>query len=93
MVGTKEESFVKRLNERDLEIKALRTEMQAMRGALEEQSQVAQIKTQEAQELLEDIQTLTRENKYVSTEFSKTAQANEQLRKQAEELVERERHA
>jgi hypothetical protein len=51
------------------------------------------VKSQECQDLLEDIQTLTRENKYVSNEFSKSAQANEYLRKQNEDLVERERLA
>jgi hypothetical protein len=47
----------------------------------------------EVQEMLEDIQTLTRENKYVNSEFSKATQANEYLRKQVEELAERERAA
>jgi len=40
---------------------------------LQEQSEIAQIKSQEVQELTEDIQTLTRENKYVNQEFGKTA--------------------
>jgi hypothetical protein len=43
--------------------------------------------------MIEDIQTLTRENKYVSIEYSKATNANEHLRKQAEELIERERAA
>lgn len=42
---------------------------------------------------MEDIQTLTRENKFVSTEFAKASQANEFLKKHAEEMVDRERAA
>ena len=54
---------------------------------------MARAKTQECQELVEDIQTLTRENKFVSTEFAKATQANEMLRRHAEELTDRERQA
>lgn len=64
-----------------------------MRQQLEEQTQLARVKAQEASELLEDIQTLTRENQYVSGEFSKVVTANDYLKKQNEELNERERHA
>lgn len=64
-----------------------------MRSQLDEQSQLSQAKTAEVQELIEDIQTLTRENKYVNSEFSKATQANEYLRKHAEELADRERAA
>ncbi len=45
------------------------------------------------QELVEDIQTLTRENKFVNAEFTKATSANEYLRKHAEELQDRERLA
>jgi short-subunit dehydrogenase len=60
---------------------------------LQEQTEYAQAKTHECQELAEDIQTLTRENKFVNTEFSKATQANDFLRKHAEELADRERLA
>lgn len=83
----------RRMFERENEIKQLRTEIGHVRELLEEQQQIAQIKTTECAELVEDIQTLTRENKYVSSEFQKSAQANEYLRRQNEELVERERNA
>ena len=43
--------------------------------------------------MIEDIQTLTRENKYVNSEFAKATQANEYLRKHSEELADRERAA
>ena len=36
---------------------------------------------------------MTRENKFVNTEFSKATQANEYLRKHSEETAERERLA
>lgn len=42
---------------------------------------------------MEDIQTLTRENKFVNTEFSKATQANEYLKRHSEELSDRERLA
>jgi FtsZ-binding cell division protein ZapB len=42
---------------------------------------------------VEDIQTLTRENKFVNTEFSKATQANEYLKRHSEELSDRERLA
>ncbi len=44
-----------------------------MRAQLEEQTQLAQAKATECMELVEDIQTLTRENKFVNTEFSKAS--------------------
>ncbi len=64
-----------------------------MRAQLEENVQMAQAKAAECMELVEDIQTLTRENKFVNTEFSKATQANEYLRKHAEEMADRERAA
>lgn len=67
--------------------------MQYLRQALNEQSQIAHAKSSEVAELMEDIQTLTRENKFVSTEFAKASQANEFLKKHAEEMVDRERAA
>lgn len=92
-IAGKEDTIQRRLAERDQEIKALREEQQYLRQAVSEQSQLAQAKAQEVAELMEDIQTLTRENKFVSAEFAKASQANEYLRKHAEELVDRERHA
>lgn len=71
----------------------MKTEIDHLRQQLDDATQFGQVKSQECQELLEDIQTLTRENKYVSSEFSKSAQANEYLRKQNDDLVERERLA
>jgi hypothetical protein len=44
-------------------------------------------------EITEDILTLTRENKFVNQEFGKSVQECEYLKKQSEELIERERHA
>lgn len=52
---------------------------------------MAQLKTQEVAELTEDIQTLTRENRYVNTEFGKQAHANDILKKQNQEASDRER--
>jgi len=60
---------------------------------LEQQTQLAQLKAQEVAELTEDIQTLTRENRFVNQEFSKSAHANELLKKQNHELTDRERRA
>lgn len=54
---------------------------------------MAQVRAQEAQELQEDVQALARESKYVKAEYSKSAQANEALRKHNDELADRERHA
>ena len=50
-------------------------------------------KAAECSEMSEDIQTLTRENKFVNAEFSKATQANEYLRKHSEDLSDRERLA
>ena len=93
MISGKEDNIQRRLFEREQEIKTLRAELQHARQSLEDQSQLAQCKAQECAELAEDIQTLTRENKFVNTEFTKASQANEYLRKHAEELVDRERIA
>lgn len=89
----KEDSVQRRMIEREAEIKTLRGEVSGMKAAMEEARQIAQAKSSEVQELVEDIQTLTRENKFVNTEFSKATQANEYLRKHAEELQDRERLA
>lgn len=55
--------------------------------------QIIQVKTTEANELTEDIQTLTRENKFVNSEFAKVSQANEYLKRQNEQLQDQERLA
>lgn len=89
----KEDTIQRRLMEREAEIKTLRNEVAHARHQFEETSQLAQVKNAEVQELVEDIQTLTRENKFVNTEFTKATQANEYLRKHAEELQDRERLA
>lgn len=89
----KEDRFQRRLIERENEIKSLRLELQHLREQLDEQVQIVQVKSQECAELVEDIQTLTRENKFVNSEFQKASQANEYLRKANEELADRERHA
>jgi hypothetical protein len=57
--------------EREQEIKILRAELNATKAAMEETKQIAQAKNAEVQELVEDIQTLTRENKFVNSEFTK----------------------
>ncbi len=54
---------------------------------------MSQLREQETRELQEDIQTLTRENKFVNSEFGKTAQAADYLKKTTDELTNRERHA
>ena len=71
----------------------MKVEVTSLRQQLADQAALAQAKATEVQEMLEDIQTLTRENKYVNSEFSKATQANEYLRKHAEEVSERERAA
>ena len=93
MVSGKEDTISRRLFERESEIKSLRAELSSLRQHSEDSTQLVQAKSVEVQEMLEDIQTLTRENKYVNSEFAKATQANEYLRKQVEELAERERAA
>lgn len=55
--------------------------------------QLAQLKAQEVAEITEDIQTLTRENRFVNQEFGKSSHANELLQAQSAELVDKERRA
>ena len=43
--------------------------------------------------MTEDIQTLTRENRFVNQEYAKASHANEILKKQNNELTDRERRA
>ena len=93
VISGKEDGIQRRLFDRENEIKSLRQEVTHLRAQLEEATQIAQAKSVECQEFVEDIQTLTRENKFVNTEFAKATQANEQLRKHAEELIDRERLA
>lgn len=67
----KEDGVARRMGEREQEIKTLRAEYNGVKAAMEEARQLAQAKAAEVQELVEDIQTLTRENKFVNTEFTK----------------------
>jgi chromosome segregation ATPase len=67
----KEDGVQRRMAEREQEIKILRAELNATKAAMEETKQIAQAKNAEVQELVEDIQTLTRENKFVNSEFTK----------------------
>lgn len=85
-IAGKEDDFQRRLFERENEIKLLRQENQGQREQIEQSSQIIQVKTQDCNELTEDIQTLTRENKFVNQEFTKATQANEFLKKQNEQL-------
>lgn len=71
----------RKLYEREQEIKHLRSEVASVREHLDQQTQLAQLKAQEVAELTEDIQTLTRENRFVNQEFGKSAHANELLKK------------
>jgi len=71
VITGKEDEFQRRLYERENEIKLLRSENQNMRDQIEHQTQIIQVKSTESQELTEDIQTLTRENKFVNGEFTK----------------------
>ena len=64
----------------------MRQENQSFREQIEHQNQIVQVKVTEAAELTEDIQTLTRENKFVNNEFTKATQANEFLKRQNEQL-------
>jgi len=93
VISGKEDNYQRRLYEREQEIKELKRELQETRQNLQEQTEIANIKANEAAELLEDIQTLTRENKYVNQEFGKTTQTADHYRKANEELANRERHA
>jgi hypothetical protein len=54
------------LQDREAEIRALREELKVVRAQAEEGLQMAQARQAEVQEMVEDIQTLTRENKYVN---------------------------
>ena len=72
VIAGKEDDFQRRIYERENEIKLLRSENQNMREQIEHQHQIIQVKSTETQELTEDIQTLTRENKFVNTEFTKS---------------------
>lgn len=77
----KEDNLHRKLFERESEIKHLRNECQSLKEQVSQQTQLAQLKTQEVAELTEDIQTLTRENRFVNQEFSKSSHANEILKK------------
>ena len=89
----REDNNQKKLFEREQEIKNLRSDCQNLREQLDQQTQMAQLKTQEVAELTEDIQTLTRENRFVNQEFGKSSHANELLKNQNNEIVDRERRA
>lgn len=73
VVTGKEDNYQKRLYEREQEIHDVRRQLEDYRVSLEETTNIAKLKQQEVTELMEDIQTLTRENKFVNTEFGKTS--------------------
>lgn len=62
----KEDNLNRKLYEREVEIKQLRSDCQQYIEQSKNQQQLAQLKAQEVAELTEDIQTLTRENKFVN---------------------------
>lgn len=66
VIAGKEDDFQRRLFERENEIRLLRQENQSQREQIEQSTQIIQVKTQDCNELTEDIQTLTRENKFVN---------------------------
>ena len=76
----REDNNMRKLFEREQEIKNLKGECQHLREQLDQQTQIGQLKTQEVAELTEDIQTLTRENRFVNQEFGKSSHANELLK-------------
>jgi len=86
VIAGKEDDFQRRLYERENEIKMLRQENQNFREQMDNQTQIISVKSTETAELTEDIQTLTRENKFVNQEFTKATQANEFLKRQNEQL-------
>lgn len=89
----KEDNYQRKLFERENEIRMFKSEVQSLREQVDQQTQLAQLKTQEVAELTEDIQTLTRENRFVNQEFGKSSHANELLKNQNNELIDRERRA
>ena len=89
----KEDNNQRKLFEREQEIKTLRNECQSLREQVDQQTQIAQLKAQEVAELTEDIQTLTRENRFVNQEFGKSSHANELLKSQNTEIIDKERRA
>lgn len=89
----KEDANQRKMFEREQEIKTLRQECQCMKEQVDQQTQLAQLKAQEVAELTEDIQTLTRENRFVNQEFGKSSHANELIKTQNAELIEKERRA
>jgi chromosome segregation ATPase len=89
----KEDNYQRKLFERENEIRMFKNEVQSLREQVDTQTQLAQLKTQEVAELTEDIQTLTRENRFVNQEFGKSSHANELLKNQNNELIDRERRA
>jgi len=62
----KEDNLHKKLFEREQEIKFLKSEIQSLKEQVDQQTTLAQLKMQEVAELTEDIQTLTRENRFVN---------------------------
>ena len=93
MVVGKDDNNQRKLFEREQEIKMLRQECQNYKESAEQQTQLAQLKAQEVAELTEDIQTLTRENRFVNQEFGKSSHANELLKTQNVEIIDKERRA
>ena len=93
MVVGKDDNNQRKLFEREQEIKMLRQECQNYKESAEQQTQLAQLKAQEVAELTEDIQTLTRENRFVNQEFGKSSHANELLKTQNTEIIDKERRA
>lgn len=83
----------RKLFEREQEIKFLKGEVQNLKEQVDSQTTLAQLKMQEVAELTEDIQTLTRENRFVNQEFSKSVHANDLLKKSNSDTSDRERRA
>jgi chromosome segregation ATPase len=89
----KEDTFNKRVMEREEEIRILRAKLAEVTKELEDTKEMLYYKTKQAEEYNNDLQVITKENQYVNAELTRASQAQVNLKQVTEELQIREREA
>lgn len=91
--STKEDSFNKRIVERENEIREIGQKLMEVSKELEDTKEMLYYKNKELENLSNDIQVLTKENQFINAELMRLNQAREGLKKMNDDLQQKEKGA
>jgi len=90
---SKEDTFNKRVIDRENEIRELKGKLADLSKELEDTKEMLFYKNKEVEDLNNDMQAVTKENQYVNNELIRLSQSQNNLKQVAEELSAKERDA